>query len=497
MQAWISTHTFRVGLDLGYQISDFERLEAGKIYYLAIISADMSKAQSKTNNSAKDITAASAGEKVCNGPDEFGAMSCGDDHYLPIVGYFRPARYKFDTFNYAVYGEDDINFDLGKGGDINTRLGVRLDGDNFLNKNKLAPRFSLQYVAPWSREWESSLTFGANRYYARNLTGYRLQGLNIATRRAAYRCGPNDPWKETTLDQRSNAGGNGGVFCGTNADKTNDATDPSVVINSGNVYNAPNFDGLDVPYDDELMGAISQNLGGAFNATLKYIHRDGKKQVMLEPEGYVASRDYLGDGDANYNTWGNSGWTKSHIITLAVKNIIPIKTASIEHFYMASVDFTNTKRNYITYNFDVDGATSLDGQNVAWEDVRQIYKEPLTFKLNTTHIYHYGKVNLSWNNLFTARGSYKRVIYAGESPTKNAHKTHKFNPSFNWDMRLGLDSGSLYINVDVLNVLDSKTVIPIGAENGVYLNASGVSTNAMILAYQLGRQFWVQMGYKF
>ena len=131
------------------------------------------------------------------------------------------------------------------------------------------------------------------------------------------------------------------------------------------------------------------------------------------------------------------------------------------------------------------------------EDIRQIYKEPLTFKLSTTHILHYGKMNLSWSNLFTAKGSYKRVIYAGESSTNNAHKTHKFNPSFNWDMRLGLDAGSLYINVDVFNVLDSKTVVPIGAENGVYLNASGVSTNAMILAYQLGRQFWLQVGYKF
>ena len=60
---------------------------------------------------------------------------------------------------------------------------------------------------------------------------------------------------------------------------------------------------------------------------------------------------------------------------------------------------------------------------------------------------------------------------------------------------MGIDSGNLYVNLDVLNVLDSKKLIPIGVENGVIFN--DVNANAMVLAYQLGRQFWVQVGYKF
>ena len=475
VQAWISTHTFRVGVDLGYQVSDFERLEAGKIYYLAIIQADNTARAGGTANSAKNITAASVGEQKCYGRDEFGAMSCGDDHYLPIVGYFRPARYKFDTFNYAVYAEDDINFDLGNGGDINTRLGVRLDGDNFLDKNKVAPRFSLQYVAPWQREWESSLSFGANRYYARNLTGYKLQVLRV-DRLVHYRCGPNDSWHPTTMADN-------GIKCGTNradAQKTDNAT---INTNSGIVNPSVDFDGLDVPYDNELMGAYSQNFGGAFNATLKYIHRDGKKQVMQKLVGSTAY-------------WVNDGWTKSNIITLAIKNIAPIKTGSIDHFYQASLDYTNTKRNFTTYS-DTANSVSLDGRaGIKLEDVHQIYKEPLTFKLNTTHIYHYGKINLLWNNLFTARGSYERIIYYNETTTNNQYKTHKFGGSFNWDTRLGLEVNGLYVNLDVLNVLDSKKLVPIGAENGASLYGLEVAS-AMILAYESGRQFWLQMGYKF
>ena len=491
VQAWISTHTFRVGLDLDFQISDFNRLEEGKIYLLSIVGSNR-----VGNNVAKDMP---AGE-TCN-PDSFGNMSCGDDHYLPILGYFPKNRATVKTFNYSVFAEDDINFDLGKGGDINSRFGLRFDGfldkasnsydtplrdpefnshDKNMNKIKLAPRFSLQYVAPWSREWESSLTFGANRYYARNLAGYRLQSMIVATRRAAYRCGPNQPWTLTTIND------NGKIMCGDKAD-VSDPTKPAASLSSGDVASTARFAGVDLPYDDELMGAFSQNLGGAFNTTLKYIHRYGKKQIM--------QRAVLTGNNSYTAYWSNDGWTKADIITLAVKNIEPIRTGIVEHFYMASLDWTDTKRNHTTYGYSIADAT-LDGRDVTWEEIQQLYKEPLTFKLSTTHIFNYGsKVNLSWNNLFTVKGGYKRLIYFGDKATKNEYKTYKFGSSFNWDMRLGLDSGSLYINVDVLNVLDSKKLMPIGIENGVIFD--DVNSNAMVLAYELGRQFWLQMGYKF
>ncbi len=508
VEAWISTHTFRVGLDLGYQISDFDRLEEGKIYLLSIVSSSQRSYNSAQTdkNAGKPYSFPNVAKNLQTGqtcvPDSFGNMSCGADHYLPILGYFPKNRATVKTLNASVYAEDDINFDLGKGGDINARLGVRFDGvwdkatnsydtplrdpefnalDRNINKAKVAPRFSLQYVAPWQREWESSLTFGANRYYARNLAGYRLQSMIVATRRAAYRCGPNDPWTLTTMAE------NGNIVCGSNnKDDVSKADSPTASLNSGDVSSTARFAGVDLPYDDELMGAFSQNLGGMFNATLKYIHRDGKKQVMQR---------LVSVGSSNTAYWVNDGWTKADIITLAVKNIAPIKTGRIDHFYQASLDFTNTRRNFTTYS-DTASSVSLDGRaGIKLEDVHQIYKEPLTFKLNTTHILRYGKVNLSWNNLFTARGSYKRIIYYNDTATNNQYKTHKFGGSFNWDTRLGLDAGGLYINVDVLNVLDSKKLVPIGAENGTML--IGVNSQAMILAYEAGRQFWLQMGYKF
>ena len=494
VEAWISTHTFRVGVDLGYQLSDFNRLEPGLIYLLSIVGNGRS-------NVAKNNTAASAGGTTWNGlPDEFGAWSADADHYLPILGFFPKSRSKVKTFNYALYADDDMNFNLGKGGQINTRLGLRLDGfldsatsnydtplnqrtafsnDNTLSKVKLAPRFSLQYVAPWSRDYESSFTFGANRYYARNLAGYRLQAMAASTRRSYYRCGPNDPWHPVTIFDS-------GLVCG-NGNPTS-ADDSTARLNSGDVYVSARFDGVDLPYDDELMGAISQNLGGVVNANLKYIHRNGKKQLMRELRNLNGSQVAF---------WGNDGWTKSHIITLTLKNIVPINTGGVEHYYQASLDYTNVKRNYIVYDDGyLDESTTLDGQVVAWEDIRQIYKEPLTFKLITTHAYHFsGKTRLLWNNLFTARGSYKRLIYEGDSANNNAYITKRFTSSFNWDTRVGVESGNLFVNFDIFNVLDSKKLVPIGTENGVILGE--VSSVAMIQAYELGRQFWVELGYKF
>ena len=493
VSAWISTHTFRVGAELIYQHAMYDKFEPTYMYFYTLAVSN----NTYYGNQGKFAIAKHSNQ--WNGqPDSFGNISANHQYFLPLLAIVEPNKFSLAGLTYAAYVEDDINFDLGGGGDINARLGVRLDGDDYLNKLKFAPRFSLQYVAPWKSEWESALTFGANRYYQRNLLTYRLYDKMRGYRSIYYRCGPNDAWTADTTTKDPALGSKGksiklGDVCA--AANNIDAVNPQGrVMNklgdvsfSSAIFGASNLlEDLDVPYDDELMGAFSQNLGGLFNATFKYINRQSKKQVMQE---------MIREGSRNVGYWGNNGWTKSHIFTLVLKNIVPIKTGSVEHFYQASLDYTNVKRNFITYSddFDANDAITLDGKSVAWEDIRQIYKQPLTFKLNTAHIFNYGKIKVLWNNLFTARGSYERVIYTAS----NTYETLKFGGSFNWDMRLGLDTGGIYINLDVLNVLDSKKLMPIGAENGALLYYETINSQANILAYELGRQFWVQVGYKF
>lgn len=57
---------------------------------------------------------------------------------------------KLDVLSYAFYIEEDIRlFDYAKIGEMNARLGLRVDGDSYMDKGTAAPRLSLSYIAPW------------------------------------------------------------------------------------------------------------------------------------------------------------------------------------------------------------------------------------------------------------------------------------------------------------------------------------------------------------
>ena len=68
--------------------------------------------------------------------------------------------------------------------------------------------------------------------------------------------------------------------------------------------------------------------------------------------------------------------------------------------------------------------------------------------------------------------------------------------SFSWDMRVGFEvnihkGNTLYMNVDIINVLNNKNLI---ISSATYADNAGATA---IPVYELGRQFWFQVGYKF
>ena len=66
---------------------------------------------------------------------------------------------------HAIWSEFKRSF-----GDVTTRFGLRYDRDDFLKNNNLAPRF----VTSWEYLPDTSVTFGANRYYSRSMIGYAI-----------------------------------------------------------------------------------------------------------------------------------------------------------------------------------------------------------------------------------------------------------------------------------------------------------------------------------
>lgn len=467
----IFTQNFSTGLELIYQDATRNRIQDSYMYIYG--------------GTPQAIPAGSSWNGL---PDSFGFISANATQFYHTMGIIKAGKTSFDTFTYGIYAQDDMSFDLGRGGEIKARFGLRLDGDNYMSKHKLAPRFSLSYATPAQKEWQSTLTFGANRYYSRNLLAYRFYSDALNNRRAYYRCAVNDAWIELGSSTPSC---NNGLNYGS--------------ISNGVVKTGNRLRDLEVPYDDELMGAISQNLG-IFSVRFKYIHREGKNQITTS--SLASTSEYWG---STY-MWGNDGASKSDIISLMLQNTTPLLTWGVKHFYLFALDWNNTKRNFNTHSADYDLGDNIvyNGVFTTYENMpAQRYNQPITLKLSTTHTLKLSRTKWLWNNFFSWRGKYQRIVLdklsTGTCSATNTNGCYHFSDKtlgniFNWDMRLGLEvdlykGQTLYVNFDIYNVLDSKNLVTLSGEDGVLLY--GVPSNAAVLGYSLGRQFWTQVGYKF
>lgn len=467
-------HNFRAGLEAIYQKAIRDRIEDSHMYIYAGNPVNLN------GNSWNGLS------------DSFGFISANATQYYNTMGIIKAGKTQFGTATYGAYIEDEIRIDLGEVGEIKTRFGLRLDGDNYMKKHELAPRFSMSYISSAPREYQTQITFGANRYYARNLLAYRFYSDAINNRWAYYRCDPNDAWIHFTGGATTN------LCSGSPTINSN--------LSNGIVKTGNRLSDLEVPYDDEFMGAVSQNLG-IFNLSLKYIHRDGKKQV---------TQNLVRQNNATSYLWGNNGTSKSDIIALIFQNTAPIVTSGIHHHYLFALDWNNTKRSYNTHSadYDLDDYIIYNGQKIQYETMPpQKYNQPLTLKLATAHSYNIGRVKLSLNNFFTYKGQYQRIVLDSIPNNESCNASNntckvfndkKLGNDFNWDLRFGVEyeifklaqiAHIVYVNLDIYNLLGSKHLVTLSGEDGVLLY--GVPSNAAVLGYGIGRQFWIQVGVKF
>lgn len=415
----------------------------------------------------------------------------------------RPAgKYEYWGNNYNAYLEDDIRVDLGKGGDLNVRPGIRYDGDNYMGKHTFAPRFAMNYVTPAPKDWQTTLTFGANRYYGRNLFSYWLYAQSYSQ------------WQ---LWRRVMCNGNGTATGGYTCSSGPNAPSDWLRSNDYNLSSFFHFDKLKVPYDDEIMGGIKQELG-IFEVSVKYIRRFGRDEIMRQDTGNTQTRaDYY---------WNNNGSSQSHIVAFSIQNMKPIQTFGVNHNYLFAFDYTQTKRGYNvwfnTHNgVDRDddeylnnGLIYYDGKLIHYRD-RPVenFIRPWTLRLNATHSFEIGRTRWLLNNLFRYRATFERMINNGyitiDGENYVRYDKMKFNGAFNWDMRVGFEVDfyrgekmrhTLYINVDIFNVLNAKNMTSLQATGATNSNGSirpGIASAGDYAVYETGRQFWFQIGYKF
>ncbi|MBE8591999.1 TonB-dependent receptor [Pseudomonas sp. MAFF 301449] len=354
---------------------------------------------------------------------------------------------------YAFFIHD--NLQIGK---LGLRPGLRLEGDDYMQKQNLAPRFSGDYDFFGDRS--TVLVFGANRYYGRNLFKYRL---------AEGRQGFNTRYTRTTQ---------GGAWTATQVENLN------------------KFSDLKVPYDDEWTLGLDQVwLDTDFR--LKYVHRDGKDKI-----GRASSR-VLGLGpaagfDSIYYTYTNDASSESDNVTLSITPRHEFQWLGSRTSVQAAFDWSRTKDAYGTYESGIT-ADQYANEDVLYDGKRMAYSElpasdfnrPWTARLTT--ITEIPQWNLTLSNFLRYRGAYEQIIDSSEIVTVNGedlavYEAAKVKAAPTWDMRVSWEiptgkEQALFAAVDITNVTDHVNEIV----------GSGSST----VTYEVGRQYWLEVGYRF
>ncbi|OOF78961.1 TonB-dependent receptor [Rodentibacter caecimuris] len=327
--------------------------------------------------------------------------------------------------NFVFYAEDLITWN-----NLEFRPGVRIERDDYLQNNNIAPRFVARYK-PWE---ETGLTLGLNRYYGRSFASLKL---------------------------------------------TNDI----LKINRDTNRKYQEFSSLKTPYADELSLGFEQKLGNlAFK--VNYIHRQNKNRIVLKR-------------DANrVNSYHNGGDFSVDVYTFQINNDQPWQVAKSYWTTSLGFDWLKTKRADIGRELDPNEAVYLDGKlmtrramlnkvNSSTED--WIARLGVDMAIPDYHI--------TWSNKVYMKAPIRsyELLDSDFNDGISRYRSYHYGRHTQWDSSIRWQptitgNHSVYLQLDILNVLNqtrkSKTV-------------RAISTNDEYGIYTPGREFWLEIGYKF
>lgn len=353
-----------------------------------------------------------------------------------IIGDFRTetnsttskGRVKTTYQNIVAYAEDLIKWNK-----FELRPGIRIERDDYLKNNNIAPRFVARYH-PWDN---TGFTLGLNRYYGRSFASLKLANRILK-------------------------------------------------INDDSTRQHQNFSSLKTPYADELSLSFDQNMG---NLALKlgYIHRDNKNRIILKRE--TVNR-------MNKSSYINGRPFGVDIYTFQLNNIEPWKLGKTYWTTSLGFDWLNTKRAD-GEEFDLNKRVFLDGKLMTYREMlRQVNSNTEDWIARLGIDMTIPDYDITWSNKVYMKAPIRRYDPINENnDDDNApprYRSYHYGRHTQWDSSIRWQptirgKHSVYLQVDILNVLNKTrknkvTTISISDEYGVYTP---------------GREFWLEVGYQF
>lgn len=428
-------HNLRGGIELGDQRSFYERTTRYEQY------------TGSTNTTTCTLANGSLDTETCSLATPYNAASGGQ--YLKNRIIYFAGKFEVSNQTRALYLEDEMQIER-----LQLRLGARYEDDNLAPEGTWSPRVAA--LIDTFADGNTLIELGANRYYGRNFMRYRTYAERLSL--------------QTGSQSRTVSGG----VLGTWADPVRSNT--SAMYHLGD---------LKVPYSDEAMAGISQK---AFNTlwTLKYVKRASRDEVVL-----------LLRSSGNY-WWDNVGHTNAETWTLSAQTLEPLVMGGTRTTLGAALDRTSVDTSFADYadtlsnlSGDLDRYIRYDGKFMRYLDrPADNYNRPWTLRLLASTEVPAWKLNI--DHLLRLRQSYERMASTGEEVpygdgTADVYEKTKFGTAITWDLRLGwrlptARGQEAFLSFTIENLLDRANVI---------------DETSSAIVYEKGRQFWLQLGYKF
>ncbi|NKB85359.1 TonB-dependent receptor [Haemophilus influenzae] len=321
-------------------------------------------------------------------------------------------RVKTSYQNIAIYAEDLIKWRK-----FELRPGIRIERDDYLKNNNIAPRFVARYH-PWDN---TGFTLGLNRYYGRSFASLKLAN---------------------------------GIL----------------KLNNDSTRQHQNFSSLKSPYADELSLSFDQNMG---NLALKlgYIHRDNKNRIILKRESITGKRK---------TSYINGRPFGVDIYTFQLNNIEPWKLGKTYWTTSLGFDWLNTKRAD-GEEFDLNKLVSLGGKLMTYREMlRQVNSNTEDWIARLGIDMTIPDYDITWSNKVYMKAPIRRydLINSDNDDDTPRYRSYHYGRHTQWDSSIRWQptirgKHSVYMQVDILNVLNKTrknkvTTISTSDEYGVY-----------------------------